>query len=154
MNKIQELINNGTITRSDIIEFITDEYDQQMIDQAQEDYDDMDYQDGDIDPAEDRDELLESIISGEYDPDPQYVVVSTSYYMKETYVFGSDENGNITSSSEITGLAERWDKTNDYLNTVKVLQALTEVTGHGYTFIKQLCDNSTHKQLLYKRDSI
>lgn len=154
MSKIQELINQGVITRDDVIDFITDQYDELMIAQAQEDYDDMDYQDGDIDPAEDRDELLESIISGEYNPDPEYVVVSTSHHMKETYVFGSDENGNITSFSEITGLAERWDKTDDYLNTVKVLQALTEVTSHGYTFIKQLCDNSTHKQLLYKRDDL
>lgn len=152
MNKIQELINNGTITREDIIDFITDEYDQQMIDQAQEE--DDDYQEGDIDPKEDRDELLESIISGKHDPDPEYVVLSTSHHMKETYVFGSDDKGNITSWSEIAGLAQRWDKTDDYLNTFKVLKALNEVTGHGYTFVKELCDNREHKQLLYKRDSI
>ena len=154
MNKIQELINNGTITRSDIIEFVTNEYDELMIAQAQEDYDDMDYQDGDIDPAEDRDELLESIINKEYDPDPEYVILSTSHYMKETYVFPANESGKFTSSFEITGLAQRWDKTDDYLDTFKVLQALNEVTGHGYTFVKELCDNSTNKQLLYKRDAI
>jgi hypothetical protein len=123
-----------------------------MIAQAQEE--DEDYQEGDINPEEDRDQLLESIISGEYDPDPEYVILSTSHYMKETYVFPSNENGEFTSSFEITGLAQRWDKTDDYLDTFKVLKALNEVTGHGYTFIKQLCDNSTNKQLLYKRDDV
>jgi hypothetical protein len=153
MNKIQELIDNGTITRKDVIDFITDEYDQQMIDQAQEE-EDEDYQDGDIDPEEDRDELLESIISGEYDPDPEYVILSTSHYGKETYVFPSNEKGNIKSRSEIIGLAQRWDNTDDYLDTFKVLKALNQVTGHGYTFVEKLCDNSTHKQLLYKRDDL
>lgn len=152
MSKIQELINQGVITRDDVIDFITDQYDQQMIDQAQED--DDDYQEGDIDPKEDRDELLESIINRKHDPDPQYVVLSTSHHMKETYVFGSDDKGNITSWSEIAGLAQRWDKTDDYLNTFKVLKALNEVTGHGYTFVKELCDNREHKQLLYKRDDL
>ena len=160
MSKIQELINQGVITRDDVINFITNEYDELMIAQAQEDYDDQQMineaqkEYDDMDYQEDRDELLESIINRKHDPDPQYVVLSTSHHMKETYVFGSDDKGNITSWSEIAGLAQRWDKTDDYLNTVKVLQALTEVTGHGYTFIKQLCDNSTHKQLLYKRDDL
>ena len=152
MNKIQELIDQGVITRDDIIDFVTDEYDQQMIDQAQEE--DGDYQEGDIDPAEDRDELLESIINGEHDPDPEYVILSTSHYMKETYVFPANESGKFTSSFEIVGLAQRWDKTDDYLDTFKVLQALNEVTGHGYTFVEKLLEDDQNKQLLYKRDAV
>ena len=105
MNKIQELINQGVITRDDVIDFVTNEYDELMIAQAQED--DDDYQDGDIDPAEDRDELLESIINKEHDPDPEYVILSTSHYMKETYVFPANESGKFTSSFEIVGLAQR-----------------------------------------------
>ena len=164
MSKIQELIDQGVITKYDVINYwnmLTDEYDEQMIAQAQEE-DDMDYQEGDIDFTKDfdkllvenRNELFKDIISGEYNPDPQYVVLSTSHYMKETYVFGSDENGNITSWSEITGLAKRWDSTDNYLDTEKVLEALNEVTGHSYTFVKDLCDNREHKQLLYKRDDV
>lgn len=152
MNKIQQLINQGIITRDDIIDFVTDEYDQQMIDQAQEE--DGDYQEGDIDPAEDRDELLESIISGEYDPDPEYVILSTAHEVRETYVFPADESGKFTSSSEIVGLAKRWDKTDDYLDTDKVLKALNEVTGHNYVFVKKIFEDISNKQLLYKRNDV
>lgn len=156
MNKIQELIDNGVITKYDVINYcnmLTDEYDEQMINQAQED-DDMDYQEGDIDPEEDRNELLEDIVSGEYNPDPEYVILSTSHEMKETYVFGSNEKGRITYGCEITGLAKRWDKTDDYLDTDKVLKALNEVTGHGYTFVEKVWDDAQNLQLLYKRDAL
>ena len=95
---------------------------------------------------------LGRIIEGEYDPDPQYVVLSTAYEVRETYVFPADKDGNITSISEIVGLAKRWDKTDDYLDTFKVLKALNEVTGHGYTFVEKIFEDISNKQLLYKRD--
>ena len=97
---------------------------------------------------------LANIIDGEYDPDPEYVILSTANEAEETYVFPADKDGNITSISEIVGLAKRWDKTDDYLDTFKVLQALNEVTGHGYTFVEKIYEDISNKQLLYKRDDV
>lgn len=97
---------------------------------------------------------LGRIIEGEYDPDPQYVVLSTAHEVRETYVFPADEHGNITSISEIVGLAQRWDKTDDYLDTDKVLKALNEVTGHEYVFVKKIFEDISNKQLLYKRNDV
>ena len=95
---------------------------------------------------------LGKIIEGEYDPDPEYVILSTAHEVEETFVFPANEHGDITSISEIVGLAKRWDKTDDYLDTDKVLKALNEVTGHGYTFVEKIFEDISNKQLLYKRD--
>ena len=95
---------------------------------------------------------LANIIEGEYDPDPKYVVLSTAKEVEETFVFPANEHGDITRLSEITGLAKRWDKTDDYLDTEKVLQALNEVTGHNYVFVRKIYEDIMNKQLLYKRD--
>ena len=97
---------------------------------------------------------LASIIDGEYDPDPEYVVLSTAHEVEETYVFPANEHGNITSISEIVGLSQRWDKTDDYLDTDKVLKALNEVTGHEYVFVKKIFEDILNKQLLYKRNGL
>ena len=97
---------------------------------------------------------LANILEGEYDPDPEYVVLSTAHEVKETFVFPSNEHGNITRLSEITGLAQRWDKTDDYLDTDKVLKALNEVTGHEYVFVKKIYEDILNKQLLYKRNDV
>ena len=97
---------------------------------------------------------LASIIEGQYDPDPEYVILSTAHEVKETFVFPADKHGNITRLSEIAGLAKRWDKTDDYLDTDKVLKALNEVTGHEHVFVKKIYEDILNKQLLYKRNDV
>ena len=102
----------------------------------------------------DRDEVLKSIVKGDYNPDPEYVVLSTNFEMKETFVFPSNEKGVIESAPEITSLSRRWDGTDDYLDTEKVLQALTEVTGHQYVLVEEVWDDCILKQFLYKRNGL
>ena len=78
-----------------------------------------------------------------YLPDTTYVVASTSYDMKETYVFPSNEDGAITVFSEIAAIAERFgdEHWNDH---GLVMQQLP-----GYEFVKQIAFNRTlYKQII------
>ena len=86
-------------------------------------------------------EILEDEI--ETMPDTTYVVASTSYDMRETYVFPSNEDGAITAFSEIAAIAERFgdEHWNDH---GLVMQQLP-----GYEFVKQIAFNRTlYKQII------
>lgn len=76
-------------------------------------------------------------------PDTTYVVASTSYDMRETFVFPSNEDGAITSFSEIAAIAERFgdEHWNDH---GLVMQQLP-----GYELVKQIAFNRTlYKQII------
>jgi hypothetical protein len=78
-----------------------------------------------------------------YLPDTTYVVASTSYDMRETYVFPSNEDGAITVFSEIAAIAERFgdEHWNDH---GLVMQQLP-----GYELVKQIAFNRTlYKQII------
>jgi hypothetical protein len=54
---------------------------------------------------------------------PDYIIASTSYKTNETYLFWSNENGEILSLNDYGGLAERWgsdnwESHNDAVNSV------------------------------------
>jgi hypothetical protein len=76
-------------------------------------------------------------------PDITYVVASTSYEMRETYVFPSNEDGAITAFSEIAAIAERYGNEN-WDNPSVVMQQLP-----GYEPVKQVAFNRTlYKQII------
>jgi len=78
-----------------------------------------------------------------YLPDTTYVVASTSYDMRETYVFPSNEDGAITSFSEIAAIAERYGD-EDWDNPSVVMQQLP-----GYELVKQIAFNrALYKQII------
>jgi hypothetical protein len=74
-------------------------------------------------------------------PDTTYVVASTSYDMRETFVFPSNEDGAITAFSEIAAIAERFGN-EDWSNPSVVMQQLP-----GYELVKQIAFN----RILYKQ---
>jgi len=61
---------------------------------------------------------------------PEYIVASTSYDVRETYVFESNANGEIVSLDEYGGLAERWGDTNWY-NAEAAVKACMPNTYHA-----------------------
>jgi hypothetical protein len=76
-------------------------------------------------------------------PDTTYVVASTSYERRETYVFPSNEDGAITSFSHIAEIAERFGN-EDWSNPSVVMQQLP-----GYELVKQIAFNRTlYKQII------
>jgi hypothetical protein len=83
-------------------------------------------------------EIMEDNIPYQY---PEYVVASTSFEMKETYVFPSNEDGVITDFNEIAAIAERYGDEN-WSNPSVVMQKLPD-----YELVKPIAIN----RVLYKQ---
>ena len=167
METIKKLIQSGLITHSDVMEYVRDYHENidweadQMEDNPEEHYldwsDDSDNQD---------DCIIKDLFSKERShpddkgSDTEYVLLSTSYEMKETYVFPSNKEGQHVSWLEMVGLAERYTKyddsikKDDWLDTDKVLAKLMKCSGHTYEFVEKLHDDKEHKLLLYKRTDL
>lgn len=95
--KIQSLIDGGFISIADVMEYATEHNNQIIADSYVDEYEDM------------WDESIHHVVNYEY------VVVSTSYKLKETMVFTSDENGEITNWGDIACVkdgVEFWDNHN------------------------------------------
>ena len=79
-------------------------------------------------------------------PSPEYIVVSTSFELKETYVFEGNEQGEIVHWGEIVGTAERFgDKkwqSHEY--------AVSQMEG-VYDKVKHICHNEYHHQTVWKK---
>ena len=124
MNKIQVLIDNGIITDNDIQEYISSnqEYNEQ-------------------------EELNDDWFNSQ--PDTTYVLASTSQMMEETYVFPCNENGDITSWSEIASLSLRYGNENWRDHAAVVSQLDTE--DYTYTFVSNQVTDNSNEHNLYKR---
>lgn len=167
MEKIKQLIAEGTITHSDVMEYLRDYHESidweadQMEDNPEEHY--LDWSDD----SNDQDDCIvqdlfpkEETHPDDKGLDTEYVLLSTAYRMKETYVFPSNKEGQHLSWSEMVGLAERYSRydnfnnENDWLDTDKVLAKLIECSGHTYEFVEKLHEDKDHKVLLYKRTDL
>lgn len=163
MLKVQQLIEDQSITHQDVMDYLRDyhskvyqeemdRYEQEMMDQ--EGYDDFGSA---IDAAMYQDEDNRMFEVQEDLPDSEYVVLSTAYEQQETYGFPANEQGEIISFSDLTQVAARfakYDGPSEWLDTDKVLRYLEQSTQHTYTFVKEVISNDTHKQLLYKRTDL
>jgi hypothetical protein len=135
--KIKELIANGTITHDDVMEYL----------------DDCEQQSDSQDSIWDLD-----VDTNPYLPDSEYVLISTSEELEESYVFPCDELGNISSGDTLAEVTKRFLKTQD-LNAWKdmdyVLENLTANTGHTYEYVKHVfVDIAGIIQKLYKRTDL
>jgi hypothetical protein len=82
--------------------------------------------------------------------EPSYIVASTSHkeMMRETYVFQSDADGNITNLGEYGGIAERF---GDFDWTNKDL-AVERAMGEGlYELVRHISTDGLVTQSLYRR---
>lgn len=127
-NKVQELIDSGVITVEQVLRYADDYY----INTYQEQ---MDYND-------------DSPMTVPY---PEYVVVSTSYDVEETFAFPANEDGEITNYGEIASSALRWGH-EDWEDQTKVISSL-DTNEHKYFFVKEL-SSSPCVQSLWKKTSM
>lgn len=78
----------------------------------------------------------------------EYVVVSTSYRTNETYVFPGNSDGEITSFSDLGGLAERWGHEN-WESAADTMEYVFGDAAKDFQIVKQMWGNGP--QYLYKR---
>ena len=108
MNKIQALINDGTITDNDVQEYISSNKEQVE----------------------------------------QYVIASTSGLVEETMVFHADEDGDITSYSELTCIAARYGDD----NWTDAFAAVNRLNTDEYKYIHvRTIDTERNVHNLFKR---
>ena len=172
MEVIKKLIQCGLITHTDVMEYVRDyhesidwEADQMDTEEHFLDWsdDDPDHEGIDVSGTFEEPKLLYRALFPEREIHPddkgmdtEYVLLSTAYEAKETYVFPSNKDGEHLSWEEIIGIAERNAKYGDYaekdwLDTDKVLALLSAYSKHTYELVKSLHDDKNHKVLLYKR---
>lgn len=117
MNKIQILLDNGFITLQDVFEYVNSGEPENDADQiARDDYNDkdqMEWSDDDYNQMAAENEAAEQLAhelnrTDYIDAHPEYVLASTSDLMEETMVFPSNEDGDITSYSDLACLALRY----------------------------------------------
>lgn len=77
---------------------------------------------------------------------PEYVVASTLFDERETYVFHADANGDILDFTELARIAYRFGDF-DWNNHKKVVCEVSE----DYQFVKTVHNDSKKIQHLYKR---
>ena len=174
METIKKLIQSGLISHDEIMEYIRDyhesiDWEADQMEDSEEHYldwndDDPDHAGEDVSGTFEEPKLLYRALFPERKPHPddkgmdtEYVLLSTAYKMKETYVFPSNKDGEHLSWEEMVALAERYAKYDDYekeddwLDTDKVLAKLMKFSGHTYELVKSLYEDKNHKVLLYKR---
>ena len=179
MEVVKRFIQCGLISHSEIMEYVRDyhesiDWEADQMDQNPEDHSfdfcDDSFKDDfgiDVSGTSEEPKLLYRALFPEEGSHPddkgldtEYVLLSTSYEMKETYVFPSNKEGQHLCWSEMVGLAERYTryddsiKKDDWLDTDKVLAKLMESSGHTYEFVEKLHDDKDHKVLLYKRTDL
>jgi hypothetical protein len=101
-NKIQQLINDGVITVNDVMEYATEINDKAIVDSYEDLYDKYDFE------YDDHDDTMSAYPQDDRDEYPEYIIASTSYRLKETYVFEANEKGEIHDYAEYGGIAERF----------------------------------------------
>jgi hypothetical protein len=169
METIKKLIQCGLISHDEIMEYVRDyhesiDWEADQMEDSEDD--DPDHAGEDVSGTFEEPKLLYRALFPEREPHPddkgmdtEYVLLSTAYKMKETYVFPSNKNGEHLSWEEIIGIAERNAKyseydENDWLDTDKVLAYLSDYSKHAYELVKSLHEDKDHKVLLYKRTDL
>ena len=155
---VQQLINDGMITLHDVMLYAREINDKVIADSYVDYYED-DYYD-DHDPNEPRypeeekygdylDDEMELSQGHIRSDDPEYIVASTSYKLEETYIFESNEKGEVVDLGEYGGLAKRWGDEN-WLN---YYTAVDNVFGEGkYRFDRRIESGiSSVTHILFKR---
>lgn len=164
METIKKLIQCGLISHDQIMEYLRDYHENidWEADQMEEDFFDEENA-MDVSATFEEPKLVYRALFPEREIHPddkgmdtEYVLLSTVYEQRETYVFPSNEKGEHLSWEEIISIAERnayfseYDE-NDWLDTDKVLAYLSDYSKHTYELVKSLHEDKDHKVLLYKR---
>jgi len=150
--KVQQLINDGMITSMDVLEYAqqfmdgVDAYDDEQIDDYFEHDPTMPAY-----PEEERytDEEVHLAQGHFRSDDPEYIVASTSYKLEETYIFESNEKGEVVDLGEYGGLAKRWGDD----NWINYYTAVDNAFGEGkYRFVRRIeSGKSGVTHILFKR---
>jgi hypothetical protein len=169
METIKKLIQCGLISHDQIMEYIRDYHESidWEADQMEDSEDnDPDHLGEDVSGTFEEPKLVYRALFPEREIHPddkgmdtEYVLLSTAYEQKETYVFPSNEHAEHLSWEEIIGIAERNAKYSEYdekdwLDTDKVLAYLSDYSKHTYELVKSLHESKNHKVLLYKRTDL
>ena len=149
---VQQLIDEGMITSMDVLEYAqqfmdgVDAYDDEQID----DYFEYDPTMSEY-PEEERytDEEVHLAQGHIRSDDPEYIVASTSYKVEETYIFESNEKGEVVDLGEYGGLAKRWGDD----NWINYYTAVDNVFGEDkYEFVRRIeSGKSGVTHILFKR---
>lgn len=146
MSKIQELIDSGVITTEQVLRYADDYYINMIPEQMDDEW---------TTRPEGHDDFYPGLPTEKY---PEYVVVSTSYDMEETFAFPGNEHGVITNFGEIAALARRWCTENgtesDYdweKHDLVIEQLYTKE--HKYYFVEFL-EGGPCKQTLWRKKII
>lgn len=119
MEKIKELINNGTLTIDDVLEYAR-QYEQAADRYYEDEYNPDDYSFYQLCLEEQEAEkikMVEDMYTDDYyneptysmhSANPEYIVASTVRHLEETLIFESNKDGYITSYDDYSGIAERW----------------------------------------------
>lgn len=177
MEIVKRFIKCGLISHDEIMEYLRDYHQNidweadQMEEDPEEHYldwsdDDPDHAGQDVSGTFEEPKLVYRALFPERKPHPddkgmdtEYVLLSTAYEQKETYVFPSNEHAEHLSWEEIIGIAERNAKYSEYdekdwLDTDKVLAYLSDYSKHTYELVKSVYEDKGHKVLLYKRTDV
>lgn len=155
MNKIKELIDSGVITTEQVLRYADDYYINMIPEQMREEMINDEW----TTRPEGYDDFYPQLPTEKY---PEYVVVSTSYDMEETFAFPGNEHGVITNFGEIAALARRWCTENgtesDYnweKHDLVIKQLHTDE--HVYTFVEDIeggpCAQSLWKKVIINKEA-
>lgn len=150
--KIQSLIDGGFISTNDVLEH-AGYLENKMNEYYQEEYNDDDAHEdlyGQEEPEEDYDYPFD--LSSNRSEDPEYIIASTSYDFLETYIFDSNEKGEILNYGEYGGLCKRHNDP-DWNNRDKAVEAVFPGLYEPVQTYRDVTRTENVYHSLYKRKS-